>query len=274
MKNNPQQLRAFTIVELLVVVAVIAVLVAMRLPALTSTKASVQRVYCSGNLKRVGLAFRTWAGNHNDRMPMQVAFNLGGASSAIGVRANGANFSANYPASTGPRGVWGMFIVMSNELSTPKVLACPSDSRTGFSSGSIFGNSVGTNVGCFGDFNVSYFVGVDANETSPNRLLAGDANIGDGATPPTSVNIYGESSTRKFISLGTNITWGATSPNWADTTHAKQGNVAFADGSVQNLTSAQLHLALNSTGDTGRSAGSFLQASGSLGSGVNRLQFP
>ncbi|MEK7781650.1 MAG: prepilin-type N-terminal cleavage/methylation domain-containing protein [Verrucomicrobiota bacterium] len=273
MKNRGTRLQAFTLVELLVVIAILALLAAITLPALAATKVSVQRIYCSSNLKRVGIAFRTWADKSGGRMPMEVSYLQGGASSAIGVRGNGANFAANYPTSTGPRGVWGMFIVMSNELSTPKILACPSDSRTGFSPGSIFGNSVSTNAGCFSDSSVSYFVGVDANVASPSRLLAGDANIGDGATPPTAANIYGEG-TRKFISAGTNVSWGATSPNWADTTHAKQGNVAFADGSVQNLTTARLREALNKTGDTGRPAGGFVQASGSLGSGVNRLQFP
>ncbi|MEK7781649.1 MAG: prepilin-type N-terminal cleavage/methylation domain-containing protein [Verrucomicrobiota bacterium] len=270
-KTSPQN-HAFTFVELLVVLAIIAVLVVMQLPAIASTKANVQRVNCSDNLKRVGYAFRTWAGSHNDRMPMSVHYSQGGASSAVGVRGNGATFAANYPL-TGPRGVWGMYVVMSNELSTPKVLACPSDSRSGFVPGTIFGNSVGTITGSYSDSSVSYFVGVDANETSPSSLLAGDANIGDGATPPTAANIYGEG-TRKFISAGTNATWGATSPNWADTTHVKQGNIAFADGSVQNLATARLREALNKTGATVRPPGIFIQASGSFGSGVNRLQFP
>ena len=166
-----------------------------------------------------------------------------------------------------------MFAVMSNELTTPKILYCPSEYRAQIYQASIFGNDVSTNTGFKSDFQTSYFVGVDANTVNPNMLLTGDHNLGDGATPPTTVNIYGESS-RWFVALGTNSTWGSQSPGWADNQHAKQGNVAFADGSVQNLTTTRLREAMNKTGDLGRSAGSFVQATGSLGTGVNRLQFP
>lgn len=270
MKNRCTRLQAFTLIELLVVIAILAILVAIQIPARAATKASVARVYCSSNLKRVGIAFRTWAGNHNDRMPMATSYVQGGAYETVGVRASGATFSANMNP---PKGVFGMFVVMSNELTTPKILYCPSEYRANIQQGSVFGNTVGTNVGFYSDNGTSYFVGVDANTVNPNMLLTGDHNLGDGTTPPTTASIYGESS-RWFVALGTNSTWGSQSPGWADNQHQKQGNVTFADGSVQNLTTARLREALNKTGDPGRSAGSFVQATGSLGTGVNRLQFP
>ena len=271
---NPQQnpRHAFTIVELLVVIAVIAVLVAIQIPALAASKAGVQRIYCSNNLKQVGIAFRTWAGKNAGRMPMAVQASQGGAAEAIGVRGNNFSFSSNMNP---PKGVFGMFVVMSNELTTPKILYCPSEYRATVSQGSIFGNSVSTNLGCYSDNQISYFVGVDASESSPEMFLSGDANIGDGATPPSSSNTYSDSSSsRKFVSLGTNTNWLTQSPNWADSQHAKRGNVAFVDGSVQNLDSSRFRHSLNKTGDSVRSAGFFSLANGSLGLGINRLQFP
>jgi prepilin-type N-terminal cleavage/methylation domain-containing protein/prepilin-type processing-associated H-X9-DG protein len=275
MKKSDLESPAFTLVELLVVIAIIAVLAVVQLPALANTKAKVQRVNCSGNLKRVGIAFRTWSDNKNGRMPMQVPANQGGAQSAVGFRATGANFNANMP-SFGPLGVFGMFCVMSNELTTPRILFCPSDARATYIQGTIFGNSSGSAQGYYSDFQASYAIGVDANDAAPNMILTADANLGDGATPPIGNNVYGETSSAKgkFITLGTNTTWVPISPGWANSTHALQGNVGFVDGSVQNLTTTQFRSALNKTGDTGRSASTFVQANGSFGSGVNRVQFP
>jgi prepilin-type processing-associated H-X9-DG protein len=272
MKQNKHKSQAFTVVELLVVIAIVALLVILQLPALANTQGKVQRVYCSGNLKQVGVAFRTWAESRNGRFPMAVPNNQGGAASAVGV-ARTTLWTSGPPPNA--QGVWGMFIVMSNELQTPKILHCPSEGGTSHNGASsilfqatVFGPQtfVSTNVGFQNDFNVSYFVGVDATDTAPNRLLAGDHNLGTGNLQVTKVP--------QFISAGTNLNWLPTSIGWQDYNHSKQGNVTFADGSVQNLNTVQFRMTLNNTGDTGRSAGNFLLAAGSQGTGVNRLQFP
>jgi prepilin-type N-terminal cleavage/methylation domain-containing protein len=67
MKPGKAPQHAFTIVELLVVIAIIALLAVIQFPALANTKSKVERIHCSDNLKRVGVAFRTWAENHNGR---------------------------------------------------------------------------------------------------------------------------------------------------------------------------------------------------------------
>src|SRR5277367_1938035 len=125
----------FTLVALLVIIAVLALLAAMLLPALAAEKKKAQRINCVNNLKQCGLAFRIWEGDNGDQYPMNVPMAKGGTKEFD----TGAD-------------TFRHFQVMSNELSTPKILICPADIRT-----------IAANFVSLKNKNVSYFVGLDAN---------------------------------------------------------------------------------------------------------------
>jgi prepilin-type N-terminal cleavage/methylation domain-containing protein/prepilin-type processing-associated H-X9-DG protein len=275
MKNLRKNLRAFTLIELLVVIAIIAILAAMLLPALARAKARAQRINCTNNLKQIGLSFKTWALDNGDAFPTRVAVASGGYADVIGKRTVAGTQLAS-------QGVFGVFMVMSNELSTPKIVTCPSENEAR-SQSSTFAGTIppgSANVTPFtNDLCTSYFVGVDAVDTNPNMFLTGDHNLGaDGNLTPQKGFVYGnllQYNPDFKVSLGTNFT-ANQGVAWLDTMHSKQGNVGLADGSVQQFSRTALQTALRNTGDGGNGNNNpiFSLASGCLGAGVNRIQFP
>jgi prepilin-type N-terminal cleavage/methylation domain-containing protein len=131
MKKFSQKIRAFTLIELLVVIAIIAILAALLLPALAAAKKKAQRIQCTNNLKQICVSFRLWGGDNQELYPMSVDSMRGGAKQAEGTIAVNTDQAQNYfpdPATGQPcLGVFSVFFVMSNELSTPKILFCPSE---------------------------------------------------------------------------------------------------------------------------------------------------
>lgn len=61
--------RAFTLIELLMVMAIILLLAALLLTAISRAKAAAQAVDCRNNLRQWGIATQLFAANHNDLLP-------------------------------------------------------------------------------------------------------------------------------------------------------------------------------------------------------------
>jgi type II secretory pathway pseudopilin PulG len=188
-----QNNRAFTLMEAMVVIFMLAVLATMLLPPSQShRKNAAMRAACVNNLKQVGLAFRMWDNGSTAYYPMNLSVTRGGTKELI---------------VTGD--VAQTFLVMSNELTTPKILYCPADTKrfpaTNFASG-------------FNNENISYFIGVDANGDDPQMILAGDDNFEIGDVPVKSGLLN--------LSSKTPITWSAARHKFA-------GNLCYSDGSVQ-----------------------------------------
>jgi len=241
MKRIFKQKKAFTLIELLVVIAIIAILAAMLLPALAAAKRKAQRISCVNNLKEASLAFRIWEGDNGDKYPQAVSTAQGGAQELLQHGSVNSTFNSGY-------GIANCFLVMSNELSTPKILNCPSDSRT------LAVNSPATNFAQIVNFTgnattlpaatattvqyISYFVSGDAVEANPQMLLMGDYNIG--TTTGTTAAVTNGFGAQPNGGWAFNSVWGWT----ALTGHLKAGNAAITDGSVQQLTVSGLQQSL------------------------------
>ena len=69
MTKRSRTASAFTLIEFLVVVAVIAILAALLFPALTRTKRNANRALCFNNLKQLNAALRMYADDSSDKSP-------------------------------------------------------------------------------------------------------------------------------------------------------------------------------------------------------------
>ena len=190
---------ALTIVEILVTITVIILLAALVLSFLAAAKKKNSKMGCINDLKQIGLAVRIWSGDNFDKLPQELSVTAGGAQEM-----NGATEA------------WKVFQVMSNELSTPKILRCPNDPVV---------TCYATNFSDDLKGRISYFASLNATLQNPQALLAGDANL--------LVN-------DQRVTAGSVVDLRTSSAGWSRERHntgkyfgSGFGNVVFVDSSAQ-----------------------------------------
>jgi prepilin-type N-terminal cleavage/methylation domain-containing protein len=212
MKAFSQRHEAFTLIELLVTIGIIAALASLLLPALARAKEQARRVQCISNLKQITIAAKEFALDHESRHPWHVPPNEG----------------CTYGAAAGV--TWKNYAAMSNELGSPKILVCPSDTKTKMMAVS-FSEFVSST---FRSNALSYFAGLDGYEMLPIAMIAGDGNISGGtASTCGSAGPAGLVTARAYIA-------GNSSIRWTNAVHGTIGHIAFPDGSVQRANRKQL----------------------------------
>lgn len=215
MENGILRQSGTTLIEVLIVIALIAIMAALLLPALARSKAKAQRITCLNNQKQIGLSLIMWAADHGERFPSIVDALEGGSKAQLET--------------------WQHFITLTNELGSAKILHCPSD-PTKQIAGDFSSSAAGLRT--LKNAAISYAVGTGAVPERPAAHLAGDRNLlgrdGQGCGPSA---IYG------FITqlrVGDN-------PRWDSTLHGNAGNMVLADGSGHQFTQTGLASQMTNT---------------------------
>jgi prepilin-type processing-associated H-X9-DG protein len=203
--SHPSPDRGITRLEVVVLLALAAVLALVFLPLTTSTRRSldpalVHRVHCQSNLGHVGRMIDVFAKDHGGRFPSHVPASQGGSMES---------------ALSG--GVHASFLPLADETPSWKVLWCPAD---------IARAPVGQSVQLW-ESNISYFISVDASPSSPGAIVSGDRNLEVGSMAARS----------GLVTLTTDISVG-----WTREIHTLKGrpcgNLLFADSHVETVQGA------------------------------------
>ena len=111
---------AFTLVELLVVIGIIAVLVAILLPAMSRSREMARRAACLSNLRQVHMAFMLYAGENHDQVP-------------LGYRTASKQYnSMMFSTTAGNRWVLFGLLYSGGYISDARILFCPSETNSKF----------------------------------------------------------------------------------------------------------------------------------------------
>ena len=191
--------KGFTLVEVLVLIAVVAILASMLFPY-QPRRTRPASVVCMSHLHQIGLGFLKFANDHANQFPPHLSRTMGGSMEAIGNGSPAPHFQtlSNYLL-----GNWHAWICPSDKLK------CPA-----------------TNYATFGDRNTSYFLSLDATPTHTNRpayvILVGDRHLAVAGRPVAPGR----------FALTTNAAIGWTTELHRGGTESR-GALLFVDGNVE-----------------------------------------
>ena len=222
---------AFTLVELLVVIAVIAILAALLLPALAAAKMQAYRINCVSNQKQLILAWTIYAGDNGERLVLNGGTNTTTSAKAplwvFGGNHGSADTLTNRLYLVGP--TYALFAPL---LPGERIYKCPADkslwpwNASGKMVQEMRSYAMNCYVGTAGlilpvTVNTAsyriYTKSSQLNADSPvNRFVFMDVNPANICTPAFGVD----------MALGTWI-------HYPSGLHRKRGVMAFADGHVE-----------------------------------------
>ena len=205
----PQPLRAFTLVELLIVVALIAIVSSLLLPVAQKATESGRRAQCVSNLRQIGAAIQLYRNEHNNYYPP----------------ANGLD---NLMATIGWKGLWyapttpangGLIPYVGSQAAMDKLVVCPRN-RYPDSELPPIKNPIGY------PYTVNYNVMVSAGAAQPANHLQ--------FARPSTVFLMADSATGETVGTKWGLGVNSTSSGWAalENRHSGQMNILWMDGHV------------------------------------------
>lgn len=203
--------KAFTLVELIVVIAIFAVLVALILPEMGGKKDRRQLV-CMVNLKQLGIGLIMYSGDHTNQLPWNVSTNTKGGKMVAEIATAADCFSA-----------------ITNYVQQPRLFVCPTDKA----------RQAATNFAGFSNSNLSYFVSLDASlpaSSSPSLLiLSGDRHL----------SVDNQPVKPGLCTVELNSTIGWTRELHQHKSQLPSGSLLFADGHTESVSSKILPAKFN-----------------------------
>jgi prepilin-type N-terminal cleavage/methylation domain-containing protein/prepilin-type processing-associated H-X9-DG protein len=196
-KINRSMLQGFTLVELLVVISIIALLIAVLLPALSKARLAAQSVACLSNLRQQGVAAGVYFAENKDRFPVQYSALSGGT------YGNSLDFAIQSLAYI----MNGTSLIDNNAITATKGLLCPSAVRPNWTYGNYGFNNA--NAGWASAFEPG--TGLPRhNLGAPGDGLRRGARFGDVVEPSRKV-------------YGMDFGYRSMNSNWASTNHTSTG---------------------------------------------------
>jgi prepilin-type N-terminal cleavage/methylation domain-containing protein/prepilin-type processing-associated H-X9-DG protein len=223
---------AFTLVEILVVIAIIALLAALAIPSFNSARLSASRAKSAGNLKNFGAAIYTFAADNNGMMPGADGGNAGTLSGISPIAKSAAANSLQvqlmtYLEKERPSGnMWGTFFMKS--------LAYPA--WQGFNKGTS-DNQIPAYVACqsyvLPDGSTISPFGGPAKTQRPMRTAALQDKLSSIPSDQPKPYAVIEVDQEILSVLGSSASWRKNLPTNA--LHGKVRNVLYFDGSVATV---------------------------------------
>lgn len=215
---------AFTRLELFACMVCVALIGAMALPVLATTRSRSDIAQCLNNLRQIGRAVQLWGTERQDEAPWRVPVSSdGGTPPPI-------------------ENAWFQFALLSNELVTPRILVCPADRAAKVASDFSTDIVQGYLSVSFRALATSYSINLHSSSLLPASALIADRNI---RFSGFSVCPYAPRGAWAYYPPDPNA--GA----WTNAVHGPQGNVVLMDGGVRQTTSGELRAVLSRSSENG-----------------------
>ena len=200
---------SFTLIELLIVIAIIAILAAMLLPALGQTKMTAKGATCKSRMKTISLANQLYHADYGYWAPFRDTSFGSGSSGYFGFHCYLSPYMGNFLDQF--KGTWDTMEKNRHKVSEPYL--CPVQDPQVFAQVNPYYTPKGK-VPLVSQFIVNY-----SSPDSKFKQLSKAVMVAD-AKEKTTAFLYTYYSFTKMLS-------------WFDPRHSKKSNIGFFDGSVR-----------------------------------------